>query len=60
MMSVMYQFARPAAESGEPPPDPAEERRREERRVQGDEGRGQDPGYDPQRPEEPGDPSTAR
>ncbi|HEX3606976.1 MAG TPA: hypothetical protein VH134_13720 [Candidatus Dormibacteraeota bacterium] len=56
----MYQFARPAAESGEPTPDPAEERRREERRVQGDEGRGQDPGYDPQRPEEPGDPSTAR
>ena len=35
-------------------------RRREERRVQAEEGRGQDPGYDPERPDEPGDTSTAR
>jgi hypothetical protein len=35
-------------------------RRREERRVQGDEGRGQDPAYDPEHPEAPGDTSTAR
>ena len=37
-----------------------EHRRREERRVQAEEGRGQDPGYDPERPEEPGDTSTTR
>ncbi len=41
-------------------PEDNRARRREERRVQAEEGRGHDPGYDPEQPEAPGDTGTAR
>jgi hypothetical protein len=52
--------AAPEPRKDPPAPELPARRRREERRVQAEEGRGQDPGYDPERPEEPGDTATSR